>query len=91
MDQPKPVLMRPEDIIHIRAASARARRSEKTIRRWVQLHGIGRHSSRTAPLEISAPALDMVLQGDFEALDLLRAGDRESPAVYRYLAFLGLA
>jgi hypothetical protein len=86
----KPVLMQPEDIIHIRSAAARANRCEKTIRRWVSLHGIGRHSSRTAPLEISAPGLVMVLQGDFEALELLRAGDRHSPSVYRYLAFLGL-
>lgn len=87
----KAVLMQPEDIINIHRAGVRADRCEKTIRRWVRLHGIGRHSSRTAPLEISAPALDMVLQGDFEALELLREGDRHSPSVYRYLCFLGLA
>lgn len=86
-----PVLMQPWDCIGIKAAALRARRDDKTIRRWFVRHGIGRRAGPRSPIEISAPALEMVLHGDMEALERLRVGDRSSPAVRRYLDFLGLA
>ncbi len=41
-------------------------------------------------MEISAPGLEMVIHGDFEALDKLRMGEREDPVVRRYFEWLGL-
>ena len=84
------VLMRPEDITHIDAAAHHARKSTDTIRRWCRRYSISRQSSPGAPLEISAPALEMVMHGDTEALELLRQGHRAHPSVRRYLDFLGL-
>lgn len=86
----RPILMLADEILLIGRASDYARRNERTIRRWVKAYGIGRHSSRTAPLEISRPALDMVLHGDFETLELLRANERSHPDVARYFELAGL-
>ncbi len=78
------------DIINLKKAVELARRSPKTVRGWCRQHGIGRQSGPCAPMEISAPGLEMVIHGDFEALDKLRMGEREDPVVRRYFEWLGL-
>jgi hypothetical protein len=85
-----PVMMRPADIIGMKQAVDLARRDAKTITRWCTDHGIGVHSSKSAPWEISAPALMMVRHGDFVALDILKRGQRDHPRVARYFAELGV-
>ncbi|ARQ08604.1 hypothetical protein NXC12_CH00513 [Rhizobium etli] len=85
-----PILMRRPDIVALKTAVDRTGKSERTIRNWCRMHGIARQTAPGAPLEISAPALEMVLHGDFEALEMLRAGDRNSPEVRRYFDHLGL-
>ena len=84
------VLMARSDIINPKKAVELARRSPKTVRGWCRQHGIGRQSGPCAPMEISAPGLEMVIHGDFEALDKLRMGEREDPVVRRYFEWLGL-
>lgn len=86
----KCVLMEPGDVIRIDMAAFRAKRNAKTIRRWVQIYGIGRQVGPSAPLEISLPALEMVLHGDFDALEMLRAGQRQHPDVIRYFEHVGM-
>ena len=87
---PKPVLMRRDEVLRIEMAVHHAQRSQKTIRKWCRDHGIGRQSGPNAPLEISHVALEMMLQGDHEALELLREGNRTHPSVKRFFDFLGL-
>ncbi|WP_245509783.1 hypothetical protein [Rhizobium leguminosarum] len=87
---PAPILMRRSDIIALKTAVDRSGKSDRTIRNWCRFFGIGRQSSPGAPLEISAPALEMVLHGDLEALEMLRAGDRSGHQVRRYFDHLGL-
>jgi hypothetical protein len=82
--------MRPDEVINLKTAVHRVRRDEKTIRSWCREFGIGRQSKPGAPLDISAPALEMVMHGDLVALELLRDGKRTDPRVSRYFDFLGL-
>ena len=84
------ILMARSDIIDLKRATEMARRTPKTIRQWCRVHGIGRQSGPGARLEVSAPALEMVIHGDFEALDKLRMGERNDPIVKRYFDWLGL-
>lgn len=49
----------------------------------------GHQSTPNAPWEISGPALVMIRHGDFDALELLRAGDRACPQVTRIFDFTG--
>lgn len=77
--------------IRLKEAIARTGLSDRTLRYWCRRHGIGRQSSKGAPIEISLPALEMVMAGDFEALEYLRAGERWHPSVQRVLLYLGLA
>jgi hypothetical protein len=90
MTAPLPVLMWPEEILTLQQAAFRAKRSEKTIRRLCREFGIGGRSASGGPLQISAPALEMVLSSDLPALDLLRDGRRDAPEVVRYLRSLQL-
>jgi hypothetical protein len=85
-----PVLMRRDEVICIKRAVHYARRNDKTIRRWIKDHGIGRRSAGGGPYDVSLPALEMVLCDDLAALELLRSGQRSAPEVRRYLEFLGL-
>ena len=87
---PHPVLMKPDDATNIARAAYSVGVSEKTVRRWFKSYRIGRQSSRSAPIQISLPATHMVAAGDIEALELLRAGERNHPVVRRYLDFLGI-
>ncbi len=90
MSTPQPVLMRHDDIVDIKRAADHAGRSDKTLRRWFKEYGIGRQVTSGSPIEISLPALEMIVHGDMEALELLRQGQRSAPEVRRYLDFLGL-
>lgn len=85
-----PVLMRPDEIWRVDQAAHYAQRDPKTIRRWCKEFGIGRQAGSNAPLEISRVALEMVLQGDSAALELLREGKRTHAAVQRYFDHIGL-
>lgn len=89
--RPKPVLMRRDEIIGVKKAAHEAARNEKTIREYAKRYGIGRQTGPNSLLEISIPALNMVLQGDFEALEQLRNGNRSHPDVVRHLNFAGIA
>ncbi|MBD8555444.1 hypothetical protein IFT84_13110 [Rhizobium sp. CFBP 8762] len=86
----KPILMRPDEAMPIKRAASHAGKHICTIRRWVEQYGIGRQSGKHATVEVTRIGLDMVLQGDFEALELLRAGERNHPDVVRYFDFAGL-
>jgi hypothetical protein len=58
--------------------------------KWCKEFGIGRQAKPGAPLDISAPALEMVIHGDVAALELLREGKRIHPRVKRYFDHLGI-
>lgn len=80
-----PVLMLIDDIIDIKEAMRRSGRCDRTIRDWCRLHGIGRKPSKVGRWQISGPALEALMHGDFEALERLRRGERDSPRVKRYI------
>lgn len=90
MTKLKPVFMRPNEIFSVKEAAGYAARDEKLIRSWVRAYGIGRQVQPHSKIEISRIALDMVLQGDAEALELLRDGDRLHADVVRYFKFAGI-
>ncbi|NML73077.1 hypothetical protein HHL25_02950 [Rhizobium sp. S-51] len=85
-----PILMRRDEVINLKSAVHLTGRSEKTIRNWCHEFGIGVQACPGAPLEISAPALEMLRHGDLVALDLLRHGRRDHDRVRRYFDHLGL-
>ncbi|TCN30135.1 hypothetical protein [Sinorhizobium americanum] len=85
-----PILMTKDETLNLKAAVHVSGRSEKTIRNWCKEFGIGSQACPGGPLEISAPALEMVRRGDIPALELLREGRRDHPRVRRYYDFLGL-
>jgi hypothetical protein len=85
-----PILMHRSEVTSLKEAAYRTGKSEKTLKSWCRQFGIGRQSSSGAPIEISAPALEMVLHGDTSALELLRDGDRHHPRVKRYFDHLGI-
>ncbi|WP_260690532.1 hypothetical protein [Rhizobium leguminosarum] len=87
---PWPILMRPDEIINLKSAIYHSGRDDKTLRKWCKEFGIGRQAKLGAPIEISAPALEMVIHGDVIALELLRNGNRSHPRVRRYFDHLGL-
>ena len=66
--------------------------SEDTLRRLIHTHRIGnRHLGRErGQWRISAPGLAMALDGDDQALELLRQDDRKHPDVVRYFVRLGI-
>ena len=73
------------EAISVAQAGLIADRGSETIRRWAQLHGIGRRvPSGSGPWRISRVALSMLMDGDEAALALYLAGDRSSPEVTAY-------
>ncbi|MBB3747444.1 hypothetical protein FHX10_007001 [Rhizobium sp. BK591] len=86
-----PILMHRSDIITLKEAVHRTGKSDRTLRTWCKLFGISRQTNSGAPIEISAPALEMVMHGDVEALELLRSGNRHHPRVRRFFDHLGLS
>ncbi|MBY3043693.1 hypothetical protein [Rhizobium leguminosarum] len=87
---PWPILMRSDEIINLKTAIHHAGRDDKTLRKWRKEFGIGRQAKLGAPIEISAPALEMVIHGDIVALELLREGKRTHPRVKRYFDHVGV-
>lgn len=85
-----PILMRRDEIVNLKTAVHVTGRSEKTIRGWCKQYGIGAQACAGAPLEISAPALEMVRHGDFAALELLRCGRRDHVRVKRIFEHIGI-
>jgi hypothetical protein len=72
----------PAEAIDVAEASKRAARAQRTLREWCAVHGIGRRiAGRWA---VSAVALDMLLDGDFESLQAYLTGDRSSERVRAY-------
>lgn len=86
----EPILMRRDEVINLKMAVHVTGRSEKTIRHWCRDFAIGVQPCPGSPLEISAPALEMVRHGDIVALELLRCGKRNHPRVKRVFDHLGL-
>lgn len=84
-----PVFIRPSERIGIREACEYAGKTDRTIRTWCRRFGIGRVPLAGGPLVISLPALNMVMQDDPEALELLRTGNRSDPLVRRHFAETG--
>jgi hypothetical protein len=70
------------------AAAKRSGRTPRTIRNWCDTDGIGRKVG--GRLRISAVALQMKLEGDYEGLALYRNGDRAHPGVVTYFKRLGI-
>lgn len=87
----RPLLFGIEEAIPLKAAANIAGKTDETIRRWCVKYGIGRQAGPNAPIEVSIIGLMMVIHGEFDTLELLRAGDRQHPAVKRFLNFVGLA
>lgn len=88
---PLPVLMRRSEVINMAEAVHRTGRSSKTITKYCRDHGISRQTSPGAPIEISAPALEMVIAGQLDVLELLREGNRSDPRVSRIFDLLGIS
>ncbi|PWE55594.1 hypothetical protein DEM27_15455 [Metarhizobium album] len=86
-----PILMEPDDIISVKEAMFRADLDHKAVRRLCKMHAIARQTGRSAPLQISGPAFEMVISGDMVALELLRANRRDHPRVQRYFDHLGIS
>jgi hypothetical protein len=87
-----PLLFGRDECINLKRAAAYANRSEKTVRRWVDEFGIGRHAGGpTGRIEVNALALAMLVHGDIPALNRLKSGDRQHPDVRRYADHLGIA
>jgi hypothetical protein len=84
-DRKVPVPMLHSEVVRIETAMHFALVSDKTIRKWAKVDGIGRQAERHAPLQISFPALLMKLDGNASALELLREGHRQHPEVSLYL------
>ena len=63
MSHPFPILMRRSEVIDMAEAVRRTGRSSKTITKYCRDHGIGRQIGSGVPIEISAPALEMVMHG----------------------------
>lgn len=88
--RPPPILMHRDDVINLDRAAHMTGKSPDTLRRWNRKYRIARQAGPNAPLEFSVLAVEMVHHGDFEALEMLRAGNRSHPAVTRYIDYLGL-
>jgi hypothetical protein len=83
--------MQPQDIIFLSRAAERTRKTERTIRRWCPALRYRPPVRTNAPWEISAPALEMVVYNDMDALELLRGGERCARQVRRYFDHLGIS
>jgi hypothetical protein len=78
----------PQEAIGIAEAARRAGQAERTLREWCPLHKIGRKIA--GRWKISGPALDMLLEGDGEALKAYLSGDRHTHLVRSYFERRGI-
>lgn len=85
-----PLIIRREEAIRLKEAIKETGLSDSTLRRWNRRYAIGRQSAANAPIELSFPALAMLVHGDFEALERLRCGDRADERVRRYFDLCGV-
>lgn len=86
----RPVPMKAAEIISVKEAARRACLTPETIRGWCKKFEIGRRPGGTGDWQVSAPALEMLLNGDFEALESFRQGNRNDPNVEAYFLNVGL-
>lgn len=89
-DDVPPLIVKADDVILMKRAIDRTGLSDKTIRRHFDRYRLGAKAGKNSPLHISLPGLVMVAHGDFQALELLRDGQRGHPRVARYLQDLGI-
>lgn len=86
----RPVPISQDEIINVKQAAFKAGVSEKQIRKWCRLYGIGRQATPSSPMQISIVALEMRMNGDDEALELLRQNNRTHPLVALYADRVGI-
>jgi hypothetical protein len=77
------------EAISVAEAAERAGRSQSTVRSWCQNHGIGRRIV-AGHWQVSAAALQMLLDDDKKALCAYHKGDRTSPLVAPYFDRFGV-
>ena len=77
------------EAMSVRAAAEKAGRSVSTLHNWCERHCIARKIAG-GNWEVSRIALQMLLDGDLEALAAYSAGDRASPHVAAYFKQFGL-
>lgn len=92
----RPLWIPRAECINVKTALAMFRNdyllSEDTLRKLIRNHRIANRcmSGARSQWRISAPGLAMALDGDDEALDLLRQDVRDHPNVQRYFVRLGI-
>lgn len=79
----------PREAMTLAQAARRSGKSESTVRNWCLRWGIGRRVAGGI-WHVSRPALEMLLDGDDEALAAYHSGDRSSAQVYRYFERTGV-
>ena len=72
------------DAISVSVACKLSGRSGETVRQWCKTYGIGIQVSKNACWRVSRPALRALLNGDAEAVQAIRAGDRRNPIAAEY-------
>jgi len=72
------------------AAALAGGRSQRTVRNWVEQHGIGRRIAG-GKIDVSRVALQMLLDGDRKALAAYQEHGRSHPLVRLYFERFGLA
>lgn len=72
---PIPVPMLPDHVINVARAARYANVTERTIRKWVREDGIGRQAEPSGPVQISAVALELKINGLRDGLEALRRSE----------------
>lgn len=81
----------PREALSVKEAAGIAGRSEATVRTWCDLNHIGRRVPVNGPWRVSRVALQMLLDGNAEALAAYHRGERKSsPLVQYYFTRAGL-
>ena len=86
----KTVPMIASDEICLKEAAFRLGVDPKTARGFVKKHRICRQLQPRSPLQISAPALEMLKYNDPAALELFRSGVRNHPDLLCYFTRAGV-
>jgi hypothetical protein len=77
------------EAMSIERAAERAGKSPSTLRNWCEKNGIGRRIGN-GHWEVSKIALQILLDGNTDALAAYHAGDRRDPTVMAYFEKSGL-
>lgn len=83
-----PILAPSGEWVMLKAACTHADVKDWTMRDWVRRYGIGRQTSPQAPIFVHLPALQALLGGDLETLELIREGVRFDPRIRRIYEYL---